>query len=88
MVLATLLGRPLNFLIIDEPTNHLDIQSREILLEALKAYTGTLILVSHDRYFLRHLVDQVFEINDGEVFAYPGDYEYYLEKTGRNHKAI
>jgi len=88
VVLATLLGRPLNFLILDEPTNHLDIQSREILLEALKAYTGTLILVSHDRYFLRHLVDQVFEINDGQVLAYPGDYEYYLEKTGRNHKAI
>nr|WP_321396879.1 ABC-F family ATP-binding cassette domain-containing protein [uncultured Desulfobacter sp.] len=88
VVLATLLGRPLNFLVLDEPTNHLDIQSREILLEALKAYTGTLILVSHDRYFLRHLVDQVFEINEGEVFAYPGDYEYYLEKTGRNHKAI
>jgi ATP-binding cassette subfamily F protein 3 len=88
VVLATLLGRPLNFLILDEPTNHLDIQSREILLEALKAYTGTLILVSHDRYFLRHLVDQVFEINNGEVCAYPGDYEYYLEKTGREHKAI
>ena len=49
---------------------------------------GTLILVSHDRYFLRHLVDQVFEINAGEVFVYPGDYDYYLEKTGRSHKAI
>ncbi|MDD9301829.1 MAG: ABC-F family ATP-binding cassette domain-containing protein [Desulfobacter sp.] len=88
VVLATLLGRPKNFLILDEPTNHLDIQSRQILLKALQEYTGTLILVSHDRYFLRNLVNQVFEIDQGELFAYPGDYEYFLAKTGHNHKAI
>jgi len=88
VVLATLLGRPLNFLILDEPTNHLDIQSREILLQALKEFTGTLVLVSHDRHFLRSLVDQVFEIDHGQMTVYKGDYEYYLSKTGRQHKAI
>ncbi|MCG8632568.1 MAG: ATP-binding cassette domain-containing protein [Desulfobacterales bacterium] len=88
VVLATLLGRPLNFLILDEPTNHLDIQSREILLGALKEFEGTLVLVSHDRHFLRSLVDQVFEINQGKMTVYKGDYEYYLSKTGHAHKAI
>ncbi len=59
VVLATLLARPLEFLILDEPTNHLDMQSRDILLEALNKITGTVILVSHDRHFLRSLVDHV-----------------------------
>ncbi|MCG8616290.1 MAG: ATP-binding cassette domain-containing protein, partial [Desulfobacterales bacterium] len=88
VVLATLLGRPLNFLILDEPTNHLDIQSREILLQALKEFTGTIVLVSHDRHFLRSLVDRVFEIDQGQMTAYEGDYEYYLSKTGRDHRAV
>jgi ATP-binding cassette subfamily F protein 3 len=87
VVLATLLARPLNLLILDEPTNHLDIQSREILLEALRAFTGTVVLVSHDRHFLRSLVGRVFEIDHGEMRAYEGDYEYYLHKTGREHRA-
>ncbi|HKK00580.1 MAG TPA: ABC-F family ATP-binding cassette domain-containing protein [Desulfuromonadales bacterium] len=87
VVLATLLARPLNLLILDEPTNHLDIQSREILLEALQAFTGTVVLVSHDRHFLRSLVGRVFEIDHGEMRAYEGDYEYYLHKTGRDHRA-
>jgi len=88
LVLATLLGQPLNFLVLDEPTNHLDIQSRQILLHTLKKFMGTLILVSHDRHFLRCLVDQVFEIDAGKLTAYKGDYEYYLSKTGRDHRAI
>jgi len=87
VVLATLLARPLNFLILDEPTNHLDIQSREILLGALKDFTGTVVLVSHDRHFLRELVGRVFEIDHGEMRAYEGDYEYYLHKSGREHRA-
>jgi ATP-binding cassette subfamily F protein 3 len=86
VVLATLLGQPINFLILDEPTNHLDIQSREVLLNALKGFAGTIVLVSHDRYFLRSLVDRVFEIDRGEMTAYDGDYEYYLSKTEQDHK--
>ncbi|MFH1156432.1 MAG: ABC-F family ATP-binding cassette domain-containing protein [Pseudomonadota bacterium] len=81
VVLATLLGKPVNFLIFDEPTNHLDIQSREILLTALKEFAGTLVLVSHDRHFLRCLVNRVFEIDRGTLNVYNGDYEYYLLKT-------
>ena len=88
LVLATLLGRPLNFLILDEPTNHLDIQSREVLLQILKEFAGTLVLVSHDRYFLRNLVNRVFEIDQGKMTDFKGDYEYYLSKTGRDHRAI
>jgi len=80
VVLAKLLGRPLNFLVLDEPTNHLDIQSREVLLEALKNYKGTIILVSHDRHFLRSLVNRVFEIDHGEMRAYEGDYDYFLRQ--------
>jgi ATP-binding cassette subfamily F protein 3 len=81
VVLATLLAQPLNFLVLDEPTNHLDIQSREILLEALRTYTGTVVLVSHDRHFLRCLVTRVFEIDHGHMRVYEGKYEYYLEKS-------
>jgi ATP-binding cassette, subfamily F, member 3 len=81
VVLATLLGRPINFLVLDEPTNHLDIRSREILLDALKGFSGTAVLVSHDRHFLRCLVDRVFEIDHGEMRVFEGDYCYYLEKT-------
>ncbi len=80
VVLATLLARPINVLILDEPTNHLDIQSREILLEALHKFQGTLLLVSHDRHFLRSLVNRVIEIDHGELRSYEGNYEYYLEK--------
>ncbi|ABQ28169.1 ABC-F family ATP-binding cassette domain-containing protein [Geotalea uraniireducens] len=81
VVLATLLARPVNFLVLDEPTNHLDIKSREILLDALKNFAGTVILVSHDRHFLRMLVDRVFEIDHGEMRVYEGDYGYYLSKS-------
>ncbi len=87
LVLATLLGRPLNLLVLDEPTNHLDIQSREVLLKALQNFAGTLLLVSHDRHFLRSLVGRVFEIDHGAMVVYEGDYEYYLRKTGREHCA-
>ncbi len=81
VVLATLLARPVNFLILDEPTNHLDIKSREILLETLKNFTGTVVLVSHDRHFLRSLVDRVIEIDHGEMRVYQGDYSYYMQKV-------
>ena len=87
LLLATLLARPINFLILDEPTNHLDFQSRQILLAALQKFTGTVLLVSHDRYFLRSLVGRVFEIVHGEMLTYDGGYEYYLTKTGRDCRA-
>jgi len=81
VVLAKLLARPLNFLILDEPTNHLDILSREVLLEALQKFEGTVLLVSHDRHFLRSLINRVFEIDHGEMRIYEGDYDYYLRET-------
>jgi ATP-binding cassette subfamily F protein 3 len=87
VVLATLLARPLNLLILDEPTNHLDIQSRDILLEALQKFTGTVVLVSHDRHFLRSLVTRVFAIDHGEMVSYEGDYDYYLFKSGHAERA-
>jgi ATP-binding cassette subfamily F protein 3 len=87
VVLATLLARPLNLLILDEPTNHLDIQSREILLDALRKFTGTVLLVSHDRHFLRALVQRVFEIDHGEMRVYEGDYRYYLHKSAELKEA-
>ncbi|MCK5344507.1 MAG: ABC-F family ATP-binding cassette domain-containing protein, partial [Candidatus Heimdallarchaeota archaeon] len=65
-----------------EPTNHLDITSREVLLEALQDFEGTIIIVSHDRYFLRNVVNRVFEIDHGAMKIYEGDYNYYLGKKG------
>jgi len=81
VVLATILARPVNLLVLDEPTNHLDIRSREILLDALKEFSGTVLIVSHDRHFLRSLVGRVFEIDHGQMITYDGTYEYYLSKT-------
>ena len=81
VVLATILSRPVNLLILDEPTNHLDIRSREMLLETLKNFGGTIVLVSHDRHFLRLLVDRVFEVDHGEMRVYEGSYDYYLSKS-------
>jgi len=83
VVLACLLAEPLNFLILDEPTNHLDIASREALLEALEDFEGTVLVVSHDRYFLRSLASRVFEIDRGAMATYEGNFDYYLEKSGR-----
>jgi len=83
VMLACMLAVPVNFLVLDEPTNHLDIASREVLLDALAEFDGTIIIVSHDRYFLRHLATRVFEIDHGALNVYEGDYHYYLERTGR-----
>ncbi len=78
VVLAWILSAGYNLLILDEPTNHLDIKSREILLDALKRYEGTILLVSHDRYFLNHLATKVLEIDKGSTYLYPGTYKEYL----------
>ncbi|MFN7685869.1 MAG: ABC-F family ATP-binding cassette domain-containing protein [Oligoflexia bacterium] len=80
VVLATLLARPNNLLILDEPTNHLDIRSREMLLEALKGFEGTVLLVSHDRHFLRQVTNKVFELGKGELRVYEGTYNEYLDR--------
>ena len=83
--LLRLLLHPANFLLLDEPTNHLDMRAKDILLEALAAYTGTVVLVSHDRYFIDKLATRVFEVGDGRVEVYPGNYEDYLwRKQGRS----
>ena len=76
--LARMLLQPSNFLLLDEPTNHLDMQAKDVLLEALEKFTGTVVFVSHDRYFIDKLATRIFEIGDGEVRVYPGNYEDYL----------
>ena len=76
--LLKLLLHPSNLLILDEPTNHLDLQSKQVLLEALQKYEGTLIFVSHDRYFIERLATKVIEIENGKHRLFPGNYEYYL----------
>ena len=83
VVLATILSSPVNLLILDEPTNHLDIKSREMLLDALKKFQGTILLVSHDRHFLREVATRVFELDRGELRIYPGTYEYYLDQKAQ-----
>ena len=86
--LARMLLHPSNFLLLDEPTNHLDIRAKDVLLEALQAFSGTLVFVSHDRYFLEHLANRVFEVGGGEVSIYPGDYADYLWRKGGGHEAV
>ena len=80
LALATLILQPYNLLILDEPTNHLDISAKEILKQALQKYDGTLILVSHDRYFLDGLVDTVYEFKNHKIKQYKGGISYFLEK--------
>lgn len=82
LILATILTNPCNLLILDEPTNHLDIRSREVLVEALKAYEGTIMIVSHDRHFLKQLTTRVAEVNKGGVTFYPGSFSEYLATVG------
>jgi ATP-binding cassette subfamily F protein 3 len=85
--LLRLLLHPANFLLLDEPTNHLDLRAKDVLLDALMEYTGTVVFVSHDRYFIDKLATRVFEIGEGKVEVYPGNYEDYLwRKQGGNTK--
>ncbi|MDD6232292.1 MAG: ABC-F family ATP-binding cassette domain-containing protein [Frisingicoccus sp.] len=78
--LAKLMLSHANFLILDEPTNHLDIQSREILEEALQNYTGTVLYVSHDRYFINQTATRILNLTEGGLNSYPGNYDDYIEK--------
>jgi ATP-binding cassette subfamily F protein 3 len=73
-----MLLRPSNTLLLDEPTNHLDLDSKEVLLDALADYGGTLIFVSHDRYFVERLATKIIEIGEGRALVYPGTYKEFL----------
>ena len=82
--LARMLMMPSNFLLLDEPTNHLDLRAKDVLLNALQEFTGTVLFVSHDRYFIDKLATRVFEVADGAVQVFPGNYEDYIwRKEGR-----
>ena len=76
--LARILVSPSNFLLLDEPTNHLDMRAKDVLLDALAAFTGTVIFVSHDRYFIDRLATRVLEVEGGTVTSHEGNYEDYL----------
>jgi ATP-binding cassette subfamily F protein 3 len=78
LAVARMLLRPSNTLLLDEPTNHLDLDSKDVLLEALEDYGGTLIIVSHDRYFVERLATKIIEIGHGEGAVYPGTYAEFL----------
>lgn len=80
MSLAKLMLSESNFLILDEPTNHLDITSREILEDAVNAYEGTVLYVSHDRYFINRTASRILDLSEGKLTGYLGNYDYYLEK--------
>ena len=82
LILATILTNPCNLLILDEPTNHLDIRSREVLVEALKGFEGTMLLVSHDRHFLKQLTTRVAEVSKGGVRFHDGSMDEYLASIG------
>ena len=80
LILAKLLKQNINFLILDEPTNHIDIETRELLEEAIKEYSGTVLFVSHDRYFINNLAERIVEVKEKRFFSYVGNYDDYLRK--------
>jgi ATP-binding cassette subfamily F protein 3 len=80
VALVKLLLQETNFLVLDEPTNHLDMSTKDLFQRALLEYDGTMIIVSHDRYFLDNLVERVLEIRGGRLYDYPGNYSYFIEK--------
>jgi ATP-binding cassette, subfamily F, member 3 len=88
LALAKMLLRPSNLLLMDEPTNHLDLFSKEVLLDALRSFDGTVVFVSHDRYFVNGLATRVVEVEGGRLIDYYGDYEYYLEKKEGAERAV
>ena len=87
LALALMLLSPCNLLVLDEPTNHLDIPAKQMLEDALCAYEGAALLVSHDRYFISRVANRIVELRDGELVLYRGDYNYYLEKKTEERRA-
>lgn len=83
--LARLLLHPSNFLLLDEPTNHLDMRAKDVLLESIAEFNGTVVFVSHDRYFIDKLATRIFEVGNGEVNVFPGNYEDYLWRKQGGH---
>jgi ATP-binding cassette subfamily F protein 3 len=80
--MAKMLVSPANFILLDEPTNHLDLRAKDVLLEAIRDFSGTVLFVSHDRYFIDGLATRVFEVEERRVHIYPGNYEDYLFRKG------
>ena len=87
VVLALIMSKPVNFLVLDEPTNHLDMRSREVLLQALQDYQGTIVLVSHDRHFLKAISNRVFHVRDHKVQVFEGPYTEFLESEQGDKRA-
>jgi ATP-binding cassette subfamily F protein 3 len=87
LALALMLLKPCNLLVLDEPTNHLDIPAKQMLEDALIAYEGAALLVSHDRYFISRVANKIVELKDGELVLYRGDYAYYQEKKQEEAEA-
>jgi ATP-binding cassette subfamily F protein 3 len=86
--LLRMLLHPANFLLLDEPTNHLDMRAKDVLLKALSDYTGNVVFVSHDRYFIDKLATRIFEVGNGRVEVYPGNYEDYLWRKQGGAEAL
>jgi ATP-binding cassette subfamily F protein 3 len=86
LILAKLLVNPPNFLLLDEPTTHLDVDAIEALIKALKEYEGTIVFISHDIYFVKSLANTAFEVKDGRITKFPGNFDYYLHKKEQDGK--
>jgi ATP-binding cassette subfamily F protein 3 len=88
LALAKILLKPANLLLMDEPTNHLDLFSKDVLLDALRNFPGTVVFVSHDRHFIDGLATRIIEVQEGKLNSFYGDYEYFLEKKGAMDSAV
>jgi ATP-binding cassette subfamily F protein 3 len=88
LALAKTLLEPANLMVLDEPTNHLDIQSKDMLVDALKQFKGTILLISHDRYFLKGISEKIWRVEHGKVIEYDGGFDYYEWKRGKEQEII